>query len=323
MRKLLPALAAALAAGCGYNGEPLPPLAAIPAAVSDFSAVERGARIAVQFTVPKLTTEGMPVKPPVKLDLRIGQNASPFSPDQWAETARLLSPGDVKNGRASYEIPIAAWIGTEAVIGVRTIGANGKASAWALATVPVIAPLEIPTDIQAEATVEGVRVSWQGRGSDFRVFRRAGADDFVAMADAPQAPWIDHSTEFGKSYTYRVQAIARLADNHEAQSDPSADFSITPEDRFPPAIPAGVRASASAGSVELSWEPDTDADLAGYHVYRAPPGGTFERIADSNALPSYSDRNVEHGKTYRYAVTAVDRSGNESQGSTPVEVAVE
>ena len=36
-------------------------------------------------------------------------------------------------------------------------------------------------------------------------------------------------------------------------------------------------------------------------------------------IPSYSDHQVEHGKTYRYAVSAIDKSGNESARSGPVE----
>jgi fibronectin type 3 domain-containing protein len=37
--------------------------------------------------------------------------------------------------------------------------------------------------------------------------------------------------------------------------------------------------------------------------------------------PTYSDRNIEHGKTYRYEVTAIDRLGNESPHSAPTEAA--
>jgi fibronectin type 3 domain-containing protein len=38
-------------------------------------------------------------------------------------------------------------------------------------------------------------------------------------------------------------------------------------------------------------------------------------------LPTYSDRNVQHGKTYRYAVSAVDQKNNESAKSMVAEVA--
>ena len=41
-RWLVAAAAAALLAGCGYIGDPLPPLLNIPARVTDLTAVQRG-----------------------------------------------------------------------------------------------------------------------------------------------------------------------------------------------------------------------------------------------------------------------------------------
>lgn len=72
--------------------------------------------------------------------------------------------------------------------------------------------------------------------------------------------------------------------------------------------------------VELVWERNTESDLAGYRVYRALGDGKLEKIADVSDAPSYSDRKLETGKRYRYAVSAVDRLNNESAQSTPVEI---
>ena len=62
-----------------------------------------------------------------------------------------------------------------------------------------------------------------------------------------------------------------------------------------------------------------EEDLNGYRVYRAEGNGAMEKIADVAAVPSYSDRKVEHGKTYHYAVSALDKTGNESARAGPVE----
>ena len=59
--------------------------------------------------------------------------------------------------------------------------------------------------------------------------------------------------------------------------------------------------------------------MAGYRVYRAGPGGEFEKIADVGQAPAYSDRTAESGKMYRYAVSAVDQAGNEGVRSVIVE----
>ncbi len=53
-----------------------------------------------------------------------------------------------------------------------------------------------------------------------------------------------------------------------------------------------------------------------------PPGGAFEKVADVSQIPSWSDRGVEPGKTYRYTVTAVDQAGNESPRCSPVSAAL-
>ncbi len=48
----------------------------------------------------------------------------------------------------------------------------------------------------------------------------------------------------------------------------------------------------------------------------------FERLGDVLDVPSLSDREVKPATRYRYAVSSVDRSGNESARSEPVEVSV-
>ena len=55
-------------------------------------------------------------------------------------------------------------------------------------------------------------------------------------------------------------------------------------------------------SIELAWDPAGESAVKGYRVYRAPANGAFGPIADTGAVPTYSDHTAEHGKTYRYAV---------------------
>lgn len=323
MRRWLPALASLTAASCGFVGEPLPPLANIPSAVMGMTAVERGDRIVATFIVPKLTTEGRMLKAVPALDLRIGPAKTPFDLNAWAAAATMEPEIPVENGIATYEIPAAPWVGKEVIVGVQVTGENGKSSGWSnLVTVPVVTPLQTPAGLHAGNTAPGVKLSWSGAGDDFRVFRRIGNGPFVAFADAPMPPWTDTTTAFGITYTYHLQAIQKLPGNHEAESDPSMDVSITPVDVFPPAVPSGLDAAATGTVVELSWQFDTDPDLAGYRIYRAGPGGQFQQIGETSGLPSFLDRTVMPGQTYRYAVSAFDRSGNESDRSAPAEAMV-
>jgi hypothetical protein len=187
----------------------------------------------------------------------------------------------------------------------------------------VVAPPERPAEVRAEATAEGVRLTWRARGDSFRIYRRTGSDGFAPVANAPQPSWTDSGAEFGQHYVYQVQTMVKLSNNAEAESDPSEECGITPEDRFPPTVPKGLNAATAPNSIELSWESDTEPDLAGYFVYRSAGAGPFSKIGEMVAIPSYSDRGVEHGKTYRYAVSAIDKTGNESARSGPVEATLQ
>jgi fibronectin type 3 domain-containing protein len=323
MHRILPALIAAaalLTAGCGYTGDPLPPLANIPTRVNDLGAIQHGGRIVAQFTVPPRTTEGVAIKTPLKLDLRIGTAEPPFNQEAWAAHATPVPAGAVDNGVARYEIPAEEWTNKEAILAVRVLSARGKTLGWSnFVNLPVVAPPERPAEVHPEATADGVRLTWRAHGDSFRIYRRTGSDRFAPVATVPQPSWTDAAAEFGKQYIYQVQTLVKLPNNTEAESDVSEEAAITPEDRFPPAVPAALNAATAPNSIELSWEGNTEPDLAGYRVYRSTGAGAFAKIGDLVLVPSYSDRDVEHGKTYRYAVSAIDKTGNESARSAPVE----
>ena len=317
-------LAAALSlCGCAYIGDPLPPLANIPAPVRDLAAVQRADRIIVHFTLPVQTTEGVAIHTPLELDLRVG-TPSPngvFDAEQWAAGATRIEGGAVQKGLATFSFPTAKWTGKAVTLAARVIGPNGKPSGWSnFANLTVVPPPEKPRSLKAQATAQGVRLTWEGEGGSFRVFRRAANQkQFTAVADVAQLTWTDPDAAFGQPYTYIVQRIEKPAPNQEAESDPSDPVEITPKDEFPPAVPTGLRAMPAPTSIELSWDRDREPDLAGYRVYRAGDGGAFERVAEVSQVPAWSDQQVEPGKKYRYAVTAFDLAGNESARSAIVE----
>lgn len=331
MNRFLPAVAALLLAGCGYVGDPLPPLANVPARVTDLAAMQRGDRIIVRFTVPASTTESHPIPPPLHLDLRAG-TADPFEENQWAARARRIPPDSMASGcetktvqeacpTARYEIPAADWTGKDLILGVRLVAGNGKQSGWSnFAVVPVVPAPEKPGGLAMDTTLEGVHLTWQARGADFRVFRKTDDGGYAPVANVQTPRWTDTATEFGKRYTYVVQSVVKLANRTEAESELSDETSIIPRDLVPPAAPKGVQASSAPNSIELHWERNGEGDLNGYRVYRAEGDGALEKIADVSVVPSYSDRRVEHGKTYRYAIAAVDQAGNDSPRSVPVAV---
>ena len=313
MWRILPAVVAVLwLTGCGYVGDPLPPLANVPGSVTDLKAWQRGSRILVQFTLPAMTTEGIAIKTPLRTDLRISAG----------DEAKNVSGGSIRDGVAHYEIPAGEWVGKQVTIGVRVAGVNGKESIWSdFDKLDVVAPPETPGSPAAQNASSGVRLTWTGPGGVFRVWRREGdTKDFGLAATVERSEWTDTGAAQGKPVAYYIERIVKLSGEREAASDASETVIITPKDTFPPAAPSGLRAAAAPSSLELSWERNAEADIAGYRVYRAAPGGDLEKIADVAQAPAYSDRNVENGKTYRYAVSAVDQAGNEGPRSAVTEV---
>ena len=80
--------------------------------------------------------------------------------------------------------------------------------------------------------------------------------------------------------------------------------------------PAGVRVQRSGNTAEVSWQPLTSRDLAGYNVYRSTtkpiPIDGAHRVANSITKASFTDTGLASKNTYYYAVTAVSNANKET-----------
>ena len=309
LRKCLP-LTALLLTGCGYVGDPLPPALNIPKRVTDLRVVERADKALVDFTVQELTTEELPLRLG-RIELQAGAGA--------LDASTVVKPGAVH-----LEYPVRDWVGQEVRLRVRVFSRQGRDSGWSdSVTLRVVAPLDAPSEFKVEAVAQGVRLQWTApsspEGTAFRVWKRSGEETAAAeAATVASREWIDADTRYGVLYEYSVQAVLKSG-GANAESEIRGPVSITPVDKFPPAAPVGLTALAGAASIELTWDRNTEPDLAGYYLYRAAADGAFARLGGLLETPASSDRDVKPGIRYRYAVSAVDRSGNESGRSGPVE----
>ncbi|MFN3649693.1 MAG: carboxypeptidase regulatory-like domain-containing protein [Armatimonadota bacterium] len=150
----------------------------------------------------------------------------------------------------------------------------------------------------------------------------AGGTTQVLLVDlAPSRAWtasIDGAAPVKVAVS--TQGVARVlvsgAGSHTLVL--AADGSA-PADTTPPAVPQGLKVTASDARADLSWTANTESDLAGYHVYRSlSQTGTYTRQTSAAlASPAYSQTGLTNGTTYWYRVSAVDRAGNESGQSAP------
>jgi fibronectin type 3 domain-containing protein len=315
-------------AGCGYVGPVLPPSPQIPAQVTDLRAVQRGGKIIVDFDTPPRTTDNVAVKHFSTVDLRIGPAVTPFDFEEWANGAReypveppiASDPDDPQPIPMNETISAEDWIGKKVVVAVRTAERKGDHfSSWSNRVVlDVVAALEAPTEVKGESIAEGVALHWDQTGPDqqYRILRLGPGDKEPAVVGTADKPnYVDTTAQFDTHYEYRVVAIKGTA-----ESAVSKPFSITPKDTFPPSVPGNITALAGPESVEVSWQRSPEADLKGYYLYRAVGEGEFHKVGGLLSLPSYSDKQVERGKTYRYAVSAVDKNDNESAKSVETQV---
>jgi fibronectin type 3 domain-containing protein len=183
--------------------------------------------------------------------------------------------------------------------------------------IPVLIPLlSLPVNIPATPPAAPSTTPAAG----FSVFRSEGGNPAVrvspSLVDAAEFP--DKDFQFGRTYRYFVRAVVESKPLQE--SDDSEAVEVTARDLFPPAPPAGLTTVGGPDFIALSWEGNREADLAGYRVWRRPAGeGEFVPVASLKGVESaFSDGEVEKGRRYEYAITALDAAGNESPKSAAV-----
>jgi len=90
---------------------------------------------------------------------------------------------------------------------------------------------------------------------------------------------------------------------------------------MPPPAPASITALVETTSVRLVWDAVDAPDLANYVIYRTEgighgepkEAGTFAEFILPAGTTTVLDKDPSPGIEYKYAVTASDKSGNESK----------
>ena len=144
-------------------------------------------------------------------------------------------------------------------------------------------------------------------------------DSIAAVADLD--PGASAPASLSIRFSLSAPVAGRLFDLHLL--DGRGHTWIVPVSRGAlPAAPAGLRVHGSTDTgIELAWSAAPAPGLLGYHVHRAlDDGSPLGRVtsAPTRAIPRYQDTGLGLLTRYRYAVSAVDSSGNEGALSLPV-----
>jgi hypothetical protein len=357
--------------GCGTPGAPMPPSLKLPDPVTDLSASRTGNQVSLTWTMPKKNTDKLLLKGNLPVQICRKEGSGPrasvdaallLAPDAhgaFTETLPLaLAAGPPRS--LTYFIELKNRHGRSAGLSNPAVVLAGEAPA------PV-------AGLSAQVRKEGVVLRWTpgpeaSQPSSPTVIRlhrklltpRPKAESAQPLSQQsilapPPEPLeqsllvdsglqsgrvpdraLDKEIRFGQTYEYRAQRVARVtvgAQTLELAGPLSDPVRVQALDVFPPAVPAGLAAVATAAgvatepSIDLSWQPVTDADLAGYLVYRRQgdaANGAWQRISPPQPLigPAFHDAHVQPGHTYRYAVSAIDQLGHESSRSPEAEETV-
>jgi len=299
-------------AGCGAPGDPLPPIVNIPARAADLRAIQRGNEVIVTWTAPSDTVEGLPLR---DLGRAVVIEADAEADLEQAAREREAVEGLEPGQRAEVKLAVRAEPGRKIYLAVRHESRRGRWQGLSnVAAVEIAVPPAAPARVEARAHPEGVRVEWEAvaGASGYQVWRQS-----VLVGRVSEPAFLDRDVKWKESYRYFVRPVAQTSTGATEGLD-SRVVEVTPEDRFPPAAPAGLQAVGTKSAAELAWNLSPEADAAGYRVWRDGTRLTIEPLA----APAYTDRTVERGRSYSYEVAAVDREGNESPRSAAARVTV-
>ena len=337
---LLAVAALALFAGCGFQGNPLPPSLELPQPVGDLKAARKGDKVLLTWTAPRETTDKLRIKeagttrvcrattPPAAMECsQVSEVAARPAPGAPASFTDLL-PRDLQE-----QTPTSF-----AVYTVEAMNARGRSAGLSNPVrVPLVHTLPPPADLKVAITADAIVVSFTPVAPSapsalftvYRIYRHAkGAASQAVAGEVPVSfpgplTFADKGFQWETTYEYRVAGVTQVSSEGaraEVEGEDSAVAEVLAHDSFPPAASTGVQAVASSSGgqsfVDLTWTPNAEADLAGYQVYRREASEPPQRInSELVKTPAFRDANVSPGHTYLYSVSAVDLRSNESERS--------
>lgn len=212
---------------------------------------------------------------------------------------------------------------------------EGENATGDLSNLASFVPLDVPVppaSLTATAKPEGVILAWTApKGAPnaksyvagYDVYRLGQGETMSELTKPINAAPVSATTytdvpPYG-TYTYFVSVVAAPG----IESDPSAAATVTFKDLTPPPSPKNLSLLIETKAVRLLWDAVDAPDLAGYMVYRKEGVGHGEQIQEIPTVvplmenpvntPYFVDSKADIGIAYRYAVTARDKNGNESE----------
>ena len=330
---------------CGKRGLPEPPSLVVPAKIDDLRVATAPGKRHLTWSLPTLNADkSRPVDlKAFKLLLKklpVDQDSCRYCDEGFKDylliTLAKPSAGYVLG--ASFYLPLpkvpAGNLFIFSVLSLNSRGWNSEVSnKLAVFSLPEVSP---PINLTHQPSASMVDLVWQApvlprqfKGKlRYRVYRRDARDvnqlwKLITPEPVSDPEYIDVGLADWGIYEYAVTSL--VADEGTSyESNFSLVAQVTPGDFLAPEMLTNFSAFYFQGSIQLIWSPSTEADLAGYRVYRRDSVTGLDRILVvlHSANHEFTDSSVLYGRTYHYRVTAFDRSDRKNESVPTPEVTV-
>jgi fibronectin type 3 domain-containing protein len=350
---LLAISALSLAPTCGKRRPPLPPVERIPQRTELLSGAQRGNQVILGWPAPRRNAGEGSVQSIRRVDVyRVAEKPNaplPMTEEEFAARANLI--GSVTYEEIKKAGDQLTYTDTLELAGeparlryaVRYVNAAGQRAAFSnfLLIEPAAKVAEPPAIIKSgkELSETALTITWEAPKTNidgstpvnllgYNVYRTIASKPEVSQNPINQAPitvtqYQDRNFKFGEKYTYVVRSVSLGTEGKPVESLNSNSVELSPVDIYPPSAPGQISPAPAPGRIALFWPANPEADVAGYLIYRSTdpdlPKEKWTKLTSSlYAKTTFTDENVEAGRTYYYYIVAVDNVGNVSPPSEVV-----
>jgi fibronectin type 3 domain-containing protein len=350
---ILAVSALSLAPTCGKRRPPQPPVERIPQRTEALTGVQRGNQVILSWPAPRRNAGEGSVASIRRVDVyRVAEKPNaplPMTEEEFAARSNLIgsvSFEEIKKGGdtlAYTDTLELAGVPARLRYAIRYVNAAGARAAFSnfFLMEPAAKVAEPPTIIKTgnEYSETANTITWEAPkintdGSTpvnllgYNVYRTNGPPPAAGAMPLNREPitgtsYQDKNFKFGEKYFYVVRSVSLGTEGKPVESLNSNRIELSPVDTYPPAAPLNVSIGPAPGKLSIFWVANSESDLAGYYLFRSTDPNLPKKKWTKLTLALYTkttftDENVETGKTYYYYVVAVDNAGNES---VPSEVA--
>ncbi len=338
-----------LAPTCGKRRPPLSPIERIPQRTESLTGSQRGNQIILSWPRPQRNAGEGSVQSIRRVDVyRVAEKVNaPLAMTEEEFAARATLVGSVTydeikktSDNLTYTDTLELAEPARLRYAIRYVNAAGQRAAFSnfLLIEPAAKVANPPSNVTREISETAITIKWEAPATNvdgstpvnllgYNIYRGAASQPIVPsplnQAPTTATEFQDRNFKFGEKYTYLVRSVSLGTLGKPVESLDSNKVEAAPIDIYPPSSPGRISPAPAPGRISLFWPANPEPDVAGYLIYRSTDANLpkVRWTILTTALwtrTTFTDENVEAGKTYYYYIVAVDTSGNKSLPSEVV-----